>query len=125
MNSVSSFVSLLAVATLFFAAPASAQDDHRAAASKTSTSTARGQLLRVTEKEAAWAAKERARYPLDTCVVSDEKLGSMGKAPEYIYRVTGQPDRLVVFCCSGCDEDFSNNPSAYLAKIDAAAKAKR
>ncbi len=122
MNSVSTFVSLLAVATLLFTTPASAQDEHRTSTSKTKTnaSAVHGQLLPVTEKEAAWAAKERASYPLDTCVVSDEKLGSMGKAPEYIYRVSGQPDRLVVFCCRGCDEDFSNDPAAYLAKIDAA-----
>lgn len=77
-------------------------------------------LIRVTEKDAAWAAKERAKYPLNTCVVSDEKLGTMGKAPEYIYRTGGQPDRLVMFCCSGCDEDFLKDPAAHLAKIDTA-----
>jgi hypothetical protein len=84
-----------------------------------------GKLIPVTAKEAAWAAEARKAYPLDVCVVADDKLGSMGKSPEYIYRVAGKPDRLVVFCCSGCEEDFLKEPAKYLAKIDAAAKAKK
>jgi hypothetical protein len=79
-----------------------------------------GKLVRVTEKEANWAASARKSYPLDVCVVSDEKLGSMGDSPEYIYRVEGQPDRLVIFCCEGCEEDFNADPAAHLAKLDGA-----
>jgi hypothetical protein len=45
----------------------------------------------------------------------------MGKPAEYIYRAEGQTDRLVMFCCSGCEEDFMKAPAAHLAKIDAAA----
>ncbi len=120
MNSASSFFSLLALGALLLGAPALAQNDHRTPTAKNDASATRGQLIEITEKEAAWAAKERASYPLKTCVVSDEELGSMGKSPEYIYRVAGQPDRLVVFCCSGCSEDFLNDPAAHLAKIDAA-----
>lgn len=92
--------------------------------SKTAPAQA-GKLLPVTGKDAAWAAKARASYPLGVCVTSDEKLGSMGKPPEYIYRVEGQPARLVVFCCAGCEEDFMQDPARYLAKIDAAGKAKQ
>jgi hypothetical protein len=83
-----------------------------------------GKLVAVTEKDAAWAAKARKEYPLDVCLTSDEKLGSMGKSPEYIYRVEGKPDRLLVFCCDGCEEDFMKEPAKYLAKLDTAAKAK-
>jgi hypothetical protein len=83
-----------------------------------------GKLIRVTEKDAAWAAKARQTYPLEVCVTSDEKLGSMGKSPEYIYRVAGQPDRLVLLCCDGCEEDFMKAPAKFTAKLDAAAKAK-
>lgn len=90
----------------------------------TATSAAKtGKLTPVTEKDAAWAAKARESYPLKTCVISDEALGSMGKAPEYIYRVDGKPDRLVVFCCDGCEEDFLKNPEAALAKLEKPAKA--
>lgn len=83
-----------------------------------------GKLIKVSEKDAAWAAKERKAYPLTVCVASDEDLGSMGDSPEYIYRADGQNDRLVVFCCEGCEEDFLKEPAKYLAKIDAAKAAK-
>ena len=85
------------------------------------TPASSGKLIRVSEKDAAWAANARKSYPLQVCVVSDEKLGSMGKPAEYIYRAEGQPDRLVMFCCSGCEEDFMKAPAEHLAKIDAAA----
>lgn len=113
--------SLLFSSALLVAAPAFAQEgpSHHAAAAR-----AAGKLVPVTEKDAAWAAKARKAYPLDVCLTSDEKLGSMGKSPEYIYRVEGKPDRLVMFCCDGCEEDFMKDPAKYLAKVDAAAKAK-
>lgn len=96
---------------------AAAADKHGPAAPVES-----GKLIEVTEKDAAWAAKARQDYPLKVCVVSDEELGSMGDSPEYIYRVAGQPDRLVVVCCDGCSEDFLGEPARFLAKIDAAKK---
>ncbi len=99
------------------------QDDAHHGATPTATAKA-GKLIPVTEKDAAWAAKARKEYPLDVCVTSDEKLGSMGKSPEYIYRVDGQADRLVVFCCSGCEEDFLKDPAKHLAKLDAAKSGK-
>ena len=68
-------------------------------------------------------AKARANYPLKTCLVSNEPLGSMGDAAGYIHRVKGQPDRVVFFCCEGCSDDFKANPAKFLAKLDAAAKA--
>ena len=105
---------------LVVAAPLFAQHDHHGAPAKGQPDADVGSLVKVTDKDAAWAAKERASYPLDVCVSSDEKLGSMGKSPEYIYRVGGKPDRLVVFCCAGCDEDFLKDPVKHLAKIDAA-----
>lgn len=49
----------------------------------------------------------------------------MGKSPEYIYRVDGKADRLLVFCCDGCEDDFMKEPTKYLAKLDAAAKQKK
>ena len=114
-------LSLLFSSALLVAAPAFAQEgpSPQAAAAR-----AAGKLVPVTEKDADWAEKARKAYPLDACLTSDEKLGSMGKSPEYIYRVDGKPDRLVVFCCDGCEEDFMKDPAKYLAKVDAAAKAK-
>ena len=116
-----SSLSILAVASALIAtAPTFAQHNHHGAPVQGQQAAQGGQLIKVTEKDAAWAAKERANYPLDVCVTSDEKLGSMGKSPEYIYRLTGKPDRLVIFCCAGCDEDFLKDPVKHLAKIDAA-----
>jgi hypothetical protein len=90
----------------------------------TSAPKAAGKLTKLTEKDAAWAAKARAEYPLKVCLTSDEKLGSMGDNAEFIYREKGKADRLVVFCCDGCEDDFNKEPAKYIAKLDAAAKAK-
>jgi len=70
-------------------------------------------------------AKARATYPLKTCLVSDESLGSMGEAVPYIHRASGQPDRVVFVCCDGCIDDFKKEPAKFLAKVDAAAKARK
>ncbi len=80
---------------------------------------------KMTPAETALIAKARASYPLKTCLVSDEALGSMGEAAPYIHRVAGQPDRVVFVCCDGCIDDFKATPAKFLAKIDAAAKAKK
>lgn len=77
--------------------------------------------------DAAWLAKAKAAYPLNTCVVSDEEIGgSMGEGIDYIHKQDGQPDRLVRFCCKDCVDDFKKEPAKYLKLIDeAAAKAKK
>jgi len=65
------------------------------------------------------AAKESPQaavvpYPLDSCIVSGEKLGSMGAPIVKVY-----DGREVRFCCSGCVKRFEADKAAYLAKIDA------
>lgn len=70
------------------------------------------------EAPPAPAEPAKAAYPLDTCVVTGEKLGSMGDP--YIHQHEG---REVRFCCKGCVKAFKRDPAAHLAKIDAAAKA--
>lgn len=61
-------------------------------------------------------AKQKGSYPMNTCVVSGAKLGSMGHAVDLVFA-----NRLVRFCCAPCIEDFENEPSKYLRQIDAAA----
>jgi hypothetical protein len=68
--------------------------------------------------------KARADYPLKTCLVSGEDLGSMGEAVPYVHRVAGKPDRVVFMCCEGCIDDFKAEPAKYLKKVDDAAKEK-
>lgn len=63
---------------------------------------------------------EKAKaYPLDTCIVSDEKLGEMGEA--YVFTHKGQEIKL---CCKPCQKDFNKNPGKYLKKLEKADKKK-
>jgi hypothetical protein len=51
-------------------------------------------------------------YPLSTCVVSGETLGSMGQ-PIIIHH-EGAEVRL---CCQGCLKKFNADPAKYLEKL--------
>ncbi|MGE4158354.1 MAG: hypothetical protein AB7F75_04580 [Planctomycetota bacterium] len=57
-------------------------------------------------------AQEQDEYPLETCVVSGLKLGSMGDT--VILKYKGVEVR---FCCSGCPKAFLKDPEPYLRKI--------
>jgi hypothetical protein len=56
-------------------------------------------------------------YPLKTCIISGEKLGSMGKPPVLV--VDGQE---IQFCCKSCIKDFNKDPQKYLKEIAEKAK---
>jgi YHS domain-containing protein len=58
-------------------------------------------------------------YPLDKCVVSDEKLDSMGKP--YVFTNNNQEVKL---CCKNCLKDFKKEPAKYTKKIEDALKGK-
>ena len=51
-------------------------------------------------------------YPLDTCLVTGGKLGSMG-AP-HVINYKGQE---IKFCCDHCEPKFRKDPGKYLAKL--------
>jgi hypothetical protein len=51
-------------------------------------------------------------YPLKTCLVTDNELGSMGKVITKVY--DGQ---TVKFCCKPCVGKFEKNPAKYLSKL--------
>ncbi len=124
---IHSIASLFALtAGLAAVSPLAAQhhSGHGDAHAAAPAASAKGKLLKVSEVDAAWLAEARKSYPLTVCAVSEEDLGGMGEATEWVYRAKGQPDRLVKFCCDGCIEDFLDNPAAGLARIDAAAKQK-
>jgi hypothetical protein len=126
MKSKCLFVGLCAVALGLSINGAVAHEAHKKEAEKTATAAAgAGMLHKLNEKDKVWAAKERAAYPLTVCLTSDEKLGSMGDNAEFIYREKGKADRLLVFCCAGCEDDFKKEPAKFLAKLDAAAKQKK
>jgi hypothetical protein len=68
----------------------------------------------------AYVEKQKASYPLDTCVVSGEKLGSMGEPIDYLYGT-----RLYRLCCGGCKKAIAKDPAAMWAKVEAARAAKK
>jgi len=59
-------------------------------------------------------------YPLDKCVVSDEKLGEHGKP--YVFTHEKQEIKL---CCKDCLKDFKKEPAKYMKKIEDAQKEKK
>lgn len=64
--------------------------------------------------------KKPLPYPLDKCVVSDEKLGDHGKP--YVFTHEGQEIKM---CCKSCLKDFKKEPAKYLKKIEEANKGKK
>ena len=56
-------------------------------------------------------------YPLKTCIISGEKLGSMGKPAVLV-----QDGQEVQFCCKSCIKDFKKDPQKYLKEIAEKAK---
>ncbi|MBK1833537.1 YHS domain-containing protein [Roseibacillus ishigakijimensis] len=53
-------------------------------------------------------------YPADTCLVTDNKLGSMGDPVSKVYQ-----GKEVKFCCQPCVAKFEANPDKYLQKLAA------
>jgi YHS domain-containing protein len=72
------------------------------------------------EKKAEKATSSKAaksKYPLKTCLVSDEKLGEMGEP--FVFKHEGKEVQL---CCKSCQKDFKKDPSKYMKKLAAAEK---
>ena len=57
--------------------------------------------------------EQRENYPTDMCVVSGDKLGSMGEPVERV--VLG---RLVKLCCNACIDSLEKNPVRFVEMID-------
>jgi hypothetical protein len=51
-------------------------------------------------------------YPLDTCIVTDNALGSMGDPITKVY--DGQE---IKFCCKPCVAEFEANPAEFLKNL--------
>lgn len=54
-------------------------------------------------------------YPLETCIVTNEPLGSMGDPVVHVHE--GQE---VKFCCKGCVKKFTKDPAKFLIKLEQA-----
>ena len=60
------------------------------------------------------SAETSIAYPLEVCVVSGEKLGSMGKPHVITHEGTE-----VRFCCKECLPKFNENPDKFVAMVKA------
>jgi hypothetical protein len=68
------------------------------------------------------ADKKPKPYPLDACVVTDEKLGADPGMTPHVFIHEG---REVKLCCKSCLKEFNKSPAKYVAKIEAAEKKKK
>lgn len=64
----------------------------------------------------AIVAQQLPFYPMETCPVSGEPLGSMGKPLDILHK-----NRLVRLCCKGCVRRFQKEPDAIVTRLEAAA----
>lgn len=68
--------------------------------------------------DAAVIEKQKAAYPLDTCVVMGKKLDE--NAVDYV-----SGNRLVRLCCPDCIKAFDKDPAKYSKLLDEAKAAKK
>lgn len=59
-------------------------------------------------------------YTLQTCLVSDEKLGEMGDP--YVFT---HGDQEIKLCCKSCKKDFDKDPGKFVAKLAKGDKGKK
>ena len=52
-------------------------------------------------------------YTLDVCIVSDNKLGSMGDPVVRVY-----DGKEVKFCCAPCVKEFEAEQASFMAKLE-------
>lgn len=69
----------------------------------------------VAKLDKAVVKTQRASYPITTCPISDGELGHMGEPSEIV-----MANRLVRFCCAMCEPKLVNQPTAFIATLDAA-----
>lgn len=52
-------------------------------------------------------------YPLKTCIVTDNDLGSMGEEQSFVYE-----GREIKLCCAPCRKKFDKAPAKFIAKLE-------
>ena len=71
-------------------------------------------LLAAADKDKDKKPEAKAKpYPLDKCLVSDEKFEGSGMKP-YELVVDGQTVKL---CCKSCLKDFNKEKATYMKKL--------
>ncbi len=67
----------------------------------------------IAQLDEAVVARDSQDYPLETCVVSGQKLGEMGEPVNLVVA-----NRLIRLCCQGCVGKVEANPAHYLRVLD-------
>ncbi|MBX7257240.1 MAG: hypothetical protein K1Y02_12825 [Candidatus Hydrogenedentes bacterium] len=62
--------------------------------------------------------QQKASYPLDTCVVSGDKLGA--SPTTFVFG-----NRLFLLCCKDCEDAVKKEPAKFFEKLDNAVKEKQ
>jgi hypothetical protein len=70
----------------------------------------------------AYIAAQKDKYPLKTCVVTDEVIGE-SKDMEPVDFLYG--NRYYRLCCGGCKKAIAKSPDEMWAKVEAARAAKK
>ena len=104
-KSLTMLLSILTVAALATPSMLRAHEGHEHDKKETASKT--------TERAKPAATPAAKPYKLDTCLVSDEKLGEMGKPVVFEYQ--GQEIKL---CCKACRKKFDKAPATYLKKLE-------
>lgn len=73
--------------------------------------------VKAKEKDKPRKEGKAKPYPLETCIVTDNKLGAMGDEVTMVYE--GQE---IKFCCKPCKKKFEKEPARYLPKLKPQAK---
>jgi YHS domain-containing protein len=64
--------------------------------------------------------KEKPKpYKLETCLISDEKLGADPSMKPYAFVHAGREIKL---CCQDCKKEFDKNPGKFVSKLTEAEK---
>jgi hypothetical protein len=99
-----------AIAALLLTAAAAFLTSCASTGSTVSTSTSSGGGTAASNPAPTGGTKP---YPLKTCIITDNDLGSMGDEQRIVYQ--GQE---IKFCCKPCEAKFLKNPAKYLAKLN-------
>jgi hypothetical protein len=101
----------LVAITAFTAAPlVRADEGHKHHQTKEEPSKAKEEPSKAKEEPGKPKVKP---YTLTTCIVSDDKLGEMGKPVVFNYK-----DQEIKLCCKACRKDFDKDPAKFLKKLE-------
>lgn len=95
------------------AAEASGGEEKAAASDEAEKADKKGERREKADKGGKEKSGKAKPYPLETCIVTDNKLGSMGDPVAFVHE--GQEIKV---CCAPCEKKFKLDPERYLKKLE-------